>query len=164
MGDIKSNLSDRARETARRLETFQDDLRLRLHLAGMDASDAWKTVKAQLDKIRHNLDDTGAKLSTTKEEADLQTHLGIMEAKARFEGIKETLSEMTTRAKEKLDPAIDTARLHAHLAQLDARDMVEKRRDEVKKKYQSAKTNLVADATHVLDRLMQAVDDLKKKL
>lgn len=46
-----SVLKDEARKTIERLQTMRDEVRLQLHLAGMEAKDQWKRLEPRIQQV-----------------------------------------------------------------------------------------------------------------
>lgn len=45
------------KETIETLQMMRDEIRVKLHLAGMDAKDKWKTIEPKVDKVEGWLKD-----------------------------------------------------------------------------------------------------------
>lgn len=77
---------------ATRLTRIRDELRLRAHLAALEARTAWDG--AHLERI-------GGELTSLRDEARLQAHLGVMDARdawARLDGELHVLAGKTGAA------------------------------------------------------------------
>jgi vacuolar-type H+-ATPase subunit H len=45
------------------VKRLRDEVRVRIHLAGMDAKDAWKKLEPRIDKLDRQLDAAGERVS-----------------------------------------------------------------------------------------------------
>ncbi len=84
-----------ARETLGTLATWRDDVKVRLHLAGMDARDAWKEVEPKVERVEASLRKV---LDTVvpggAEEVRLEIALGAAEARDRLAALESKLEEV----------------------------------------------------------------------
>jgi hypothetical protein len=85
-------------QAATTLAAFMEGVRLKLHLAGMDARTAWE------EELRPELESLEASLRSSLEhglqavgEARVQAHLGLMEARQRWEEIEPRVAEAVDR-------------------------------------------------------------------
>lgn len=114
------------------LRGLRDELRLQVHLLKLDlAQDAARGVRTVADA----LDDVAQRLDGARERSALQTHLAWMDARDRFASIEPALEHALARirsASHEVDDAlpIEAARLRATLAAMDAKDAVERRRQQ----------------------------------
>jgi hypothetical protein len=61
MGDMTSELKADLQKSLDALATLRDEIRVRLHLAGMDAKDAWNRLEPRLleaEKLAEDVSDT----------------------------------------------------------------------------------------------------------
>lgn len=97
-----------------------------------EGKQVWEqTLRPELDAIIERV--KGAS-NRTEEEIKLQTHLGLMEAKERMHELEpffESFARDLKDAGTDLRATLDHSRLKAHLAKLDASDVVDKRRQEL---------------------------------
>lgn len=77
---------------------MRDELQLQLHLAGMDAKDAWDALAEQLQAIEQNLERARQASTTTAGEARLQAHLALMEARDRWSELQPRLQAVARAA------------------------------------------------------------------
>jgi hypothetical protein len=82
-----------------RLQRIPDELRVRAHLAAMDARDAWD--RAHLERI-------GDELVTLRDEARVQAHLGTMDARDAWARIDGELRELAAKSGAAADDAVST--------------------------------------------------------
>ena len=71
MDDANFPLRHKLRQRLVELQTLRDELRLQMHLMGMDAKDALTDLEPRIDRLEHDLervgDDALAKLATSLE-------------------------------------------------------------------------------------------------
>jgi hypothetical protein len=72
------------------LKTLRDEIRVKIHLAGMDARDRWTALSADVDKMSHEL--SGA------------TSAALAELVARFRELAASLKEPPKPAEKKPEP------------------------------------------------------------
>jgi len=105
MTNEEASLRTVATETAEALTAWRDDIKVRLHLAGMDARDAWEKVEPDVEiaraRLRKALD---AVVPGGSEAVRLELHLGLAEARERLATIEpnlETLGDDLAKAGRK---------------------------------------------------------------
>lgn len=81
-----------------RLEGVRDDLRVRMHLAGLEAKDAWD--RAHLERVTDEIAKIG-------EEARVQAHLANLDAKEAWKRIEERLFELRGKVGASADGALE---------------------------------------------------------
>lgn len=54
MSDLANNVRKTVDEALAELEQVADEIRLRLHLGGMDAKDAWRKLEPQIEQARQH--------------------------------------------------------------------------------------------------------------
>lgn len=59
MGTIRKDLREGLEQTLDELERVGDQIRLKLHLANMDAKDAWKELEPQVQQAREHAKSAG---------------------------------------------------------------------------------------------------------
>jgi hypothetical protein len=72
------------------LRSLRDEIRVRLHLAGMDARDAWKTLEPKARQLEHDLELTGRQITSQIRES--------------FESIRASLEKMRDEMTSKPPP------------------------------------------------------------
>jgi hypothetical protein len=70
---------------AERIERVTDELKVRVHLAGLDAKDAWD--RAHLERV-------GDELASLADEAKVQAHLAGLDAKDALSRVQDRLIEL----------------------------------------------------------------------
>ncbi|MDQ3031596.1 MAG: hypothetical protein M3Y87_04205 [Myxococcota bacterium] len=80
-----------------RLERIRDELKVRAHLAALEARDAWD--RAHLARV-------GDELAAARDEARLQTHLGAMDARDAWGRLEEEARTLAGKAGADIDQAI----------------------------------------------------------
>ncbi len=101
-----------------KVEDITDDL-------GEDARELWGDIKKNFSGVRGKLKDAATALDQIGDETRMQVHLGTMEAQERMEGVKDALEDFTQKISNKAHTQIDTAKLRAHLAEMEAEDFME---------------------------------------
>lgn len=66
MGNTTSNDTHKVRNA---LTTLRDEIKLKLHLANMDAKDEWKLIEPQVEKMEHDLSDLAVGVTNATREA-----------------------------------------------------------------------------------------------
>jgi hypothetical protein len=57
MSDAKAELKKELEKGVTRLQTLRDEVRVRLHLAGMDLKDQWKKLEPHLEEVEKKAED-----------------------------------------------------------------------------------------------------------
>ncbi len=86
------------------LATKRDELRVHVHLAGMDLGKEWSTIEEKLWHL--------SELETTRDEARLQLHLAKMEAKQELSTLAdqvERIAEATERVGQNVSHDVQDA-------------------------------------------------------
>lgn len=84
MNHDDASLRDLARETIDHLAAFRDDVRVRLHLAGMEAQDLWRKAEPTVISIEKRLVAALDQVAPQgAEHVRLELHLGLAEARDR---------------------------------------------------------------------------------
>jgi hypothetical protein len=65
MSDLANNVRKTVDEALTELEQVADEVRLRLHLGGMDAKDAWRKLEPQIEHARQHARDASDASSNT---------------------------------------------------------------------------------------------------
>jgi len=80
MGDAKAELKRELEKGVTRLQTLRDEVRVRLHLAGMDLKDQWKKLEPQLEEVEKKA-----------EEASDEARAVLAEAMKKLEKLRASL-------------------------------------------------------------------------
>lgn len=121
MTNEETNLRALAHDVTDQLAAWRDELRVRAHLVGLDAKDAWKEIEPEVEKaesaLRRLLDST---VPGGSEQVRLELRLGIAEVKARleaaeprFERLGEELARRGRALLAKLRDRIGATHTHA---------------------------------------------------
>jgi hypothetical protein len=116
-----------------------------------------------LQRTEQTLDDAVRAIAGTAGEARVQAHLGVKELSARWPKVERGLSDMIDdlrRAAAGARTDLDTARVKAHLAALDADHFVERAGQELKETTEELDRS-TEKAAHDLQR---SVSELKRRL
>ena len=107
-----------------RIEDFAEDF------AG-DTIQLWSDVKKNFSGVKEKLKTAVSDLDEKGDEARLQAHLGAMEALDRIQTARDTVEAFTHEAAAKTQGGLDTVKLRAHLAEMEAEDFWENKGKEV---------------------------------
>lgn len=159
-------------EDARRsLRTWLDEMRVQMHLASMEAKDAWQDLEPQLGRVEERLAEASQRLKQASEEAELQAHLGMKEAEGRWEELKESLSEVVENVVETVADktraprrAIDRSKVQAHLARLEAEDFALERAEDLKSRFAKSRSEMMQEAAKFVDGLTSSLRDWSERL
>ena len=89
MANDEPTLRALAQDAITRLAAIRDDLKVRIHLAGMEAADAWKELEPQVETVTSGLKTAlDATVVGGSEQARLQLELGVAEASDRLQVIE----------------------------------------------------------------------------
>lgn len=159
-------------EDARRsLKALLDELRLQMHLASMEAKDAWTDIEPQLGRMEQRLDEVSQRLKQASDEAEVQAHLGMKEAQSRWEALRETLSDVVESVVENVvdksrapKRVIDRSKVQAHLAKLEAEERALERVDELKSRLAQSRSEVLQEAARFVDGLTSSLVDWSERL
>ena len=94
----KDSTTEQVEHAASSLAALREQLRLNLHLAGMDASDLWKEdIRPQLTSIEGSLQAWVERGLRSAGEVRVQAQLGLMEAREAWEALEPRVSESLDR-------------------------------------------------------------------
>ncbi len=129
-GEFRETLED----TADKLKELRDHLKVKLHLAGMEAKEVQSDIIDSVDGLSRRLSDYAGSLGKTMDTAEVQMHLGLMDAKKRWELTKENAQEalaLVKQDKEKAKTFLGEMKLQAQLAKAETKDALHETRDEL---------------------------------
>jgi hypothetical protein len=69
MSDAKAELKKELEKGVTRLQTLRDEVRVRLHLAGMDLKDQWNKLEPHLEQVEKKAEDASDEARTLLAEA-----------------------------------------------------------------------------------------------
>ena len=99
MSDLTNNVRKTVDETLAELEQVADEIRVRLHLGGMDAKDAWRKLEPQIDNARQH----------AREASDASSN-AIQDVLDSFKKFKASLlGEEKTNPERRIDPSSEKA-------------------------------------------------------
>lgn len=96
-------LTDLAKSAADRLSGLVTEAELQLHLAGMEAKEAWRHVGPDVTTLRTKLQTMVDEAASGK--AGLELHLGLAEARDRWRAIGPKAKEVAGEAAERIEKA-----------------------------------------------------------
>ena len=159
---------------ATELRGLMDDVRVRLHLAGMDVRGSWEELSKQAQQLSTQLERAAKDVSKSAltQEARLRVHLAVMEAKEQWTHLQPRLATVANSLQKVGDEAIDGLRalpgeqlkLQAALAQMNATTAIEQRTQEARAQLDKAKNaaeKMLHDATKTVHA---AVKELRSKI
>lgn len=108
-----------AHETLESLAAFRDDVKVRIHLAGMEAKDLWKEAEPTVEKVEGRLKKVlDQVVPGGSEQVRLELHLGLAEAKDRVHALEPKLHEFGDAITDAGRTAI--AKLKTNLAKIES--------------------------------------------
>ena len=139
-------LAELAQSLAGELARLRDEMMLKIHLAEMDARDAWNQISPEVEKVEKRLEESARRaVDGVGDEAELQLHLAFMDARERWgeleghlRGIASRVRRAGTQAIEALVSLPDRAKLHTTLARMDAEDAWAERLAELQGRLEAA--------------------------
>ncbi len=159
---------------AEELRGLMDDVRVRLHLAGLDVRGSWEELSKQAQHLSSKLEQAAKEVnkSALTQEARLRVHLAVMEAREQWQHVHPRLLTVANSLQKVGDEAIESLRslpseqlkLQAALAQMNATNAIEERTREAREQLGKAKNaaeRLLQDATKTVH---SAVKDLRGKI
>ncbi len=115
------------------LARLRDDVRLQLHLGRKEATDLWQALEPRLRAAEQRLADAARHAGDSAEEARLQAHLGVAAVKQAWPNLERALGDLLDDARQAgadvrigLQGGLDTVRVRAHLAAMDAASLGER--------------------------------------
>lgn len=90
-----------------------------------DAVELWADIKKNFSGVKGKLKVAAKNLDQIGDEFHIQGHLGAMEARDKIEGVRETVEEFTQKVAATAQTELDTVKLRAHLAEMEAEDFWE---------------------------------------
>lgn len=104
-GMAEKTLTELAKSAVERIEALRAEAALQLHLAGMEAKDAWAELGPQVEALEHRLED--AVKDAESGQAKLELHLALMEARDRWRALQPRLAGLAGEAKAGLEHAFE---------------------------------------------------------
>jgi regulator of replication initiation timing len=126
--DVPSDLRESIEDTAEKLKTLGEKLRVKLHLAGMEAKDLKSELFDTVDNLSRRLSDYAGSLGKTKESAEVQLHLGLMDVRTRWEAARVEANKALSLFKEDKEKArsfLQDMRVQAQLAKAETSDALQ---------------------------------------
>jgi len=136
MGQGEGDVSGRIERARQELARLRDELGVQLHLAGLEAQEAWRGLEPHLARAQGRLEEAGRSLARGlhDEPASLEAHLALMETRDRLRELQPSLQALRARvrqAREGARAAIpDPVKLQARLASMELEDALAQRRRE----------------------------------
>jgi hypothetical protein len=103
MTAIEKNLTELAKSAADRLSALRSETALQLHLAGMEAKQAWAEVGPEVEALEAKLKEAAE--GTATGQARLELHLALMEARDRWRALEPKVAESVGHAADAIKGA-----------------------------------------------------------
>lgn len=153
---------ERVERAAQGLSRLRDELRVQLHLAGMEAERAWEALEPHVShtetRLRHAAE--SARHGAHDRKATLEMHLALMDVRDRLREMEPALHALGQRIQQAGAEAAasvpDPVKLQARLASMDAADALQARRREVERGIQEVEAfgrRLAEEIVALLERL-----------
>jgi len=131
-----------------------------------DAQELWVDIKNSFSGVKGKLKSAATALDQIGDETKMQVHLGTMEAHEKMEGVKDILEDFTQKIANKAHTEIDTVKLRAHLAEMEAEDFMEtkgaKIAHDVNESGEKVKDTTIKAAGELKDYFEKLLEDLSK--
>lgn len=124
---MRNELNKSMSDLKGKIGTVRDQLKLKLHLAEMDADDFRHEIIDSLDHVNRKLQNFEQQVDQTRDKLDVQAHLGVMEAKQRWDATKKQANKVLQLLEKDADKAkqlIEEAKLQGSLAKLESKDLL----------------------------------------
>lgn len=167
MSDAKTGdtgtITQMAEQTKAQVAAVREEIKLRAHLLGMEAKDAWEEILLpQLDEIERRLSDAGRTAEHRAEESvDEQTrmrlHLALLEARDRWHEVEPYLRDAVAKLRSAGGQAkgalanlpSESMKLRAKLAAMDAEEAIQQRVEQLERS-QAAGAGFARKVLHTL--------------
>ncbi|MDM5271891.1 hypothetical protein PGH07_06850 [Sulfurovum sp. zt1-1] len=143
---FEKELNEFIKKSKESLEKVEKNVESYRESMNQDISGFWGNLKNEFGQINTKLSDAGQKLSDagqqlsdTSQKLQLQGTLGLMEARDQLERIKGTSEEFIKKVTTNTTQDLDIAKLHAHLAQMDAADLWKEKESQMTSLYNESK-------------------------
>ncbi|MDD2450297.1 MAG: hypothetical protein PHU67_00095 [Sulfurovum sp.] len=133
---MEKELNEYIKKSKESLEKVEKNVESFRKSMGDDMSEFWGKLKGEFGQINKTLSGAREKL---QHEAKLQGKLGVMEAKEHLEKIKGTSEEFIKKVTDNTAQELDIAKLHAHLAKMEAADQWKEKESQMTSLYQDSK-------------------------
>lgn len=145
---------------AKKFKSIVDKLRVRSHLANMEAKDSLEMIGHSMEKLSRDLTHLKYELKQERDETNLTFHLGLMEARQRWGEILEYLNPLL-RSLNAVNSTLDHAKIQAHLAMMDSKDAYEDRKAKILKMYRN---KITPKYEELLKSFKKDLEDVDKHL
>lgn len=129
---FKENIVD----LSNKLKGIIDKLKLRSHLANMEAKQSYEELTKSMLKLEADIRHLSYEFQKEKDQTNLTFHLGLMEARQRWGEILEYLRPLT-RQKTQMEAFLDHARIQAHLANMESKQAYDNRKEKLISAYKN---------------------------
>lgn len=133
---MEKELNEYIKKSKESLEKVEKNVESFRESMGHDMSEFWGKLKGEFGQINKTLSGASEKLQN---EAKLQGKLSVMEAREQLEKIKDTSEEFIKKVTDNTAQELDIAKLHAHLAKMEAADQWKEKESQLTSLYQDSK-------------------------
>ena len=133
---MEKELKEYIKKSKESLEKVEKNVASFRESMGDDISEFWGKLKGEFGQINKTLSEANQKLQS---EAKLHGKLGVMEAREHLEKIKDTSEEFIKKITDNTAQELDIAKLHAHLAKMEAADQWKEKESQMTSLYQDSK-------------------------
>jgi hypothetical protein len=161
--DVATDLRESIQDTAEKLKTLGERLRVKLHLAGMEVKDMKSDLVETVDGLSRRLTDYAGTLEKTRETAEVQLHLGLMEARQRWEVAKDQAGhalKLMNEDKAKAKAFLQDMRVQAQLAKAETSDVLQETKTELSENFKEIRRQ----GAIALKRMNKSVGDFLHSL
>ncbi|WP_141734195.1 hypothetical protein [Oligoflexus tunisiensis] len=160
---IPSDLRESIQDTADKLKALGDQLRIKLHLVGLEAKDLKSELFDSVDSLSRRLSDYAGTLEKTKESAEVQLHLGLMDARKRWDETLEQAGQALKLFQEDKSKALaflQDMRVQAKLAQAETTEALQ----DTKSEWSDNLKEISRQGASALKRMNKSVGDFLQSL
>jgi len=103
MTATEKNLTELAKSAADRIQALRSEAALQLHLAGMEAKQAWAELGPEVEALEAKLKEAAQGAGTGQ--AQLELHLALMEARERWRALEPKVGQAVGHAADAIKGA-----------------------------------------------------------
>ncbi|HEO97944.1 MAG: hypothetical protein JW682_06790 [Campylobacterales bacterium] len=158
---MEKELNEYIKKSKESLEKVEKNVESLRESMGHEMSEFWEKLKGEFGQINKTLSGASEKLQS---DAKLQGKLGVMKAREHLEKIKDTSEEFIKKVTDKTAQELDIAKLHAHLAKMDAADQWKGKESQMTSLYQDSKEEfekLAKKAGEEINEILLKLSDIR---
>lgn len=107
---MSNALVETAGALTEKIVSLSEHLRVKAHLAGMEASDSWEGLTSNLQNALQRVTSATAKVGELTQEGQYQAELALMQAKDSWQALKTQLEKAASDATEITDMTLHDAK------------------------------------------------------